>query len=138
MSTSDHLRAPCYNASSPCGIFVRVPGLGTVPTAAASALQVPGENVYAALGTLVRTATHHFQLDFLEYLRVNDCLVVVLNVVLRNFAFVYLLLLGEKVHREVILQGASPLYFSLVRIISSIFTVVILRTTTASSGTTTR
>ena len=86
-----------------------VPDLGAVPVTAVAAFDLPGKQVHTAvpvlsLGTSGQLALHH-----LEGFRINDDLVVALNVVLRNLAFVGFRLLGQEVHGVTLLQQGITL-----------------------------
>ena len=87
----------------PVGV-VAVPDLRPVPAAAVAALDLAGENTDRALAVPALFAGGHQGLHHLEGLRIDNGLVVVLDVVLRDFALVGLFLLGQEVDREGLLQ----------------------------------
>ena len=80
-----------------------VPDLGTVPIAALAALYSAGEKVNTAVTAPAFAAPFQFPLHHLKHLGRNDGGMVVLHIVLGNFARVGLFLLGEKVHRVALL-----------------------------------
>lgn len=87
----------------PVGI-VAVPDLRPIPTSAVAALDLAGENADRALAVPAFFAGGHQGLHHLECLRIDNGLVVVLDIVLRDFALVGLFLLGQEVDREGLLQ----------------------------------
>lgn len=58
----------------------------------------------AAMVLLAIAALGHFPLNHVELLRRDDRLVVSFHIVLRNFTFILLLLLGQVIDREALLQ----------------------------------
>ena len=81
-----------------------MPDLGAKVTAAVSADQVGRKNAVAAVAAsdvfpVLQLTLHQFPLG-----GVNDGRVAVLHIVLRRLDLVFLLLLGEKIHREYLLQ----------------------------------
>ena len=87
----------------PVGV-VAVPDLRPVPAAAVSALELTGKDADRALAVPALGAGSHQRLHHLEGLRIDNGLVVVLDVVLRDFTLVGLFLLGQKIYSEGLLQ----------------------------------
>ena len=81
-----------------------VPGLGAVPATADSAFYPAGEKVDAAVPSSALLSLFQLTLHHLENLRLDNRLVVSLDVVLRDLALVDLLLFGEKVDRVAFLK----------------------------------
>ena len=82
----------------PAILVIGVPDLRPVPTAAAAALHPAGEDADRAAPVLSCLPRGHKDLDCFEGIRRYDGFVVVPDVVLRDFAFVVLFLLGQEVH----------------------------------------
>ena len=67
--------------------------------------------VFPALAALLHLTLHHLTLHHLEGVRVDDSLVVVLHIVLRDFALIDLLFLRQVIDGVVFLQESAALVF---------------------------
>lgn len=88
---------------SPAVLVVRVPHLGAIPGATGTALYLRREDADATVAGLAGLAPPDFVLHPVERLRIDDSLVVVLDVVLWHLAIILPLLLREEVDRVVLL-----------------------------------
>ena len=81
----------------------RVPDLCAIPAAALTAFHLAGEYAHPAIApagaALLQLHLHHIENDWLD-----DGFMVILDIVLRNFAFILLLLFGKEIDREALLQ----------------------------------
>ena len=93
----------------PFAFLRRVPDLGAIPSAAVAALDPAGEQVDTAVAILALGPSGQFPLDHLEGLRIDDGLVVVLHVVLRDLTLIGFHLLGQEVLAEGFLQQGISL-----------------------------
>lgn len=89
--------------------IVGVPDLGAVPATAVTALDLPGEEVDTAVPVPALGASGHFTLHHLEGLRINDGLVIALDVILRDLALVGLRFFGQEIHGVTLLQQGIAL-----------------------------
>lgn len=87
----------------PVGV-VAVPDLRPIPAAAVAALDLAGEDTDRALAVPAFGAGGHQGLHHLEGLWIDNGLMIVFDIVLRDFALVGLFLLGQEVDREGLLQ----------------------------------
>ena len=79
---------------------VAVPDLRPVPAAAVAALDLAGENTNRALAVPALFAGGHQSLHYLKGFWIDDGLMVIFDIILRNFAFVGLFLLGQEIDCE--------------------------------------
>lgn len=87
----------------PVGV-VAVPDFRTVPVAAVAALDLAGKDADRALAVPALFAGGHQGLHHLEGLRIDNGLVIIFDIVLRDFALIGFFLLGQEVDREGLLQ----------------------------------
>jgi len=87
----------------PAVLAVGVPYFGAVEVSAVSANNAGREDALTAVPPAQGLAALELSLDRLELLRSNDRRMAVLYIVLRNFALVDLLLLGQEVNRILLL-----------------------------------
>lgn len=93
-------------------VFVRaLPDLGAVPAATLDAFDFAGEVVYAAVAVPARTAFLKLNLHLIENIRINDGLMVALDVVLRNLALVDLRFLRQVIDGLSFLQQGVAFVF---------------------------
>ena len=83
----------------PVGV-VAVPDLRPVPAAAIAALNLTGKNADRALAVPALFAGGHQGLHHLEGLWIDNGLMIILDIVLRDFALIGLFLLGQEVDCE--------------------------------------
>lgn len=83
----------------PVGI-IAMPDFRTIPTATVAALDLAGENADRTLTIPAPFTSGHQGLHHLKGFWIDDGLVVIFDIILRNFAFVGLFLLGQEVDRE--------------------------------------
>src|SRR5699024_6831582 len=74
------------------------------PAPALAALNFGREHTHAAVAVLILHPPRHLRLDIVEGGRIDDGFVVALHIILRHLALVFLCLLLEKVHCELLLQ----------------------------------
>ena len=87
----------------PVGV-VAVPDLRPVPAAAVAALDLAGKDADRALAVPALFAGGHQGLHHLEGLRIDNGLMIILDIVLRDFALIGFFLLGQEVDCEGLLQ----------------------------------
>lgn len=92
-------------------LAVGMPHLGAIPAPAVRTFYPAGEYAHAARPVLPGMPGRHLVLRLLEHGGADDGLVVVLHIILRHLALVYLLLLGEEVHRVHLLQESVAFIF---------------------------
>ena len=92
-------------------LAVGVPRFCTVVASAITANNARSKDRVSAISGSESFAPCHLCLNKLELARVDNCLVAVLNVVLRNFTLVHLHFLGEEVHSKGLLQKGCTLVF---------------------------
>ena len=83
----------------PVGI-IAVPDFRTVPAATVAALDLAGENADRTLTIPALFAGGHQSLHYLKGFWFDDGLMVIFDIILRNFAFVGLFLLGQEIDCE--------------------------------------
>ena len=92
----------------PAVFVLRVPYLGAVPVPALGTLDLRGKYARAAVPCVHTFPPLHFLLHQLPCFGRDDCLVVPLHIILRDFPLVLLPLLREEVRRVLLLQERIP------------------------------
>ena len=90
-------------------LAVGVPDLGTVESAAVAADDAGGENAAAAIAMAQLLAPLILGLHQIKLLRVDDGLVALFNVILRDLALVDFLCFIEEIYRKALLKERRPL-----------------------------
>ena len=70
-----------------------------------------GQHIHAAASVSASASRLHKKLNPVENCRLNDCLVISLDILLRDLALVGLYLLGKKIHGYVFLEQSIALVF---------------------------
>ena len=100
--------APIY--LSAVGI-VGMPDFCSVPASALSAFDFAGENRNAAVTPVSFFPALDFLLHPIKQARTNDGLVIIFHIVLRYFALIFLALLRQKIHGELLLKKRIAFVF---------------------------
>ena len=95
----------------PAVFVVGMPDLRAVPASALSAFYLTGENMNATVAVSAGAAALQFILDLIEDLRIDDCFVVLFNIVLRDLTFIDFCFLSQEVNGEGLLQECVTLVF---------------------------
>lgn len=90
---------------------VGMPDLGAVPVPALTTFDFAGEKMYSAVPVPAFDSTLHLHLHKLEGFRLDDGLVIILDIILRDFVLVNLRLFGQVVGGVGLLQQGITLVF---------------------------
>ena len=102
-------------------VFVRwMPGFRTVKATAVTANDFCTEYAFTTIHSAYGFSAFKFILNRFPLHRVNDGFVWVFNVVLRNFALIYLHFFRKKIYGKFLLQSCRTFIFSFFRILSMV------------------
>ena len=82
-----------------------MPCFDSIPSAAITTFKLRAKNALTAVCSAYGFPALDLLLNGLPFIRVNDRLVAVFDIVLRHFAFIDLPLLGQKVCRKTLLRN---------------------------------